>query len=102
MGYAAFGNYALGNLLTGFGFYNPYWLLGIANVAIVVHLAGAYQVYCPSRCISEEDRAMDEPVARASDFQYELPRDHRSCSCWLCCRDCVGSLILQAIFKYSY
>lgn len=44
-GYAAFGDLAPGNLLTGFGFYNPYWLLDIANVAIVVHLVGAFQVY---------------------------------------------------------
>ncbi|CAN6476097.1 unnamed protein product [Victoria cruziana] len=46
MGYAAFGDDAPSNLLTGFGFYNPYWLLDIANVAIVVHLVGAYQVFC--------------------------------------------------------
>lgn len=46
MGYAAFGDDAPGNLLTGFGFYNPYWLLDIANLAIVVHLVGAYQVFC--------------------------------------------------------
>ncbi|XP_057550324.1 amino acid permease 3-like [Amaranthus tricolor] len=46
MGYAAFGDDAPGNLLTGFGFYNPFWLLDIANVAIVIHLVGAYQVYC--------------------------------------------------------
>ncbi|XP_022936040.1 amino acid permease 3-like [Cucurbita moschata] len=46
MGYAAFGDFAPGNLLTGFGFYNPFWLLDIANVAIVVHLVGAYQVFC--------------------------------------------------------
>ncbi|KAJ9166695.1 hypothetical protein P3X46_021405 [Hevea brasiliensis] len=45
-GYAAFGDMSPGNLLTGFGFYNPYWLLDIANVAIVIHLVGAYQVYC--------------------------------------------------------
>ncbi|CAL0330047.1 unnamed protein product [Lupinus luteus] len=45
MGYAAFGNEAPGNLLTGFGFYDPYWLVDIANVAIVVHLVGAYQVF---------------------------------------------------------
>ncbi|XP_051124399.1 amino acid permease 3-like isoform X1 [Andrographis paniculata] len=45
-GYAAFGDLSPGNLLTGFGFYNPYWLLDIANVAIVVHLIGAYQVFC--------------------------------------------------------
>lgn len=44
MGYAAFGDLAPGNLLTGFGFYNPYWLLDIANIAIVIHLVGAYQV----------------------------------------------------------
>lgn len=44
MGYAAFGDKAPGNLLTGFGFYDPYWLLDIANIAIVVHLVGAYQV----------------------------------------------------------
>ncbi|XP_065882015.1 amino acid permease 3-like [Euphorbia lathyris] len=45
-GYAAFGDKSPGNLLTGFGFYNPFWLLDIANVAIVIHLVGAYQVFC--------------------------------------------------------
>ncbi|KAL1290716.1 hypothetical protein HN51_059102 [Arachis hypogaea] len=45
-GYAAFGDSSPGNLLTGFGFYNPFWLLDVANAAIVVHLVGAYQVYC--------------------------------------------------------
>ena len=45
IGYASFGELPPGNLLTGFGFYNPYWLLDIANIAIVVHLVGAYQVY---------------------------------------------------------
>lgn len=43
VGYAAFGNKAPGNLLTGFGFYEPFWLVDIANVCIVVHLVGAYQ-----------------------------------------------------------
>lgn len=46
MGYAAFGDMAPGNLLTGFGFFEPFWLVDIANVAIVIHLVGAYQVYC--------------------------------------------------------
>ncbi|CAK8570314.1 unnamed protein product [Lathyrus sativus] len=45
-GYAAFGDMSPGNLLTGFGFYNPFWLLDIANAAIVIHLVGAFQVYC--------------------------------------------------------
>lgn len=45
IGYAAFGNNAPGNLLTGFGFYNPYWLVDFANACVVVHLVGAYQVF---------------------------------------------------------
>ncbi|XP_052189242.1 amino acid permease 6-like [Diospyros lotus] len=45
-GYAAFGNKAPGNFLTGFGFYEPYWLIDLANVCIAVHLIGAYQVFC--------------------------------------------------------
>ncbi|MCO5575078.1 hypothetical protein L7F22_028875 [Adiantum nelumboides] len=46
IGYAVFGDNAPGNLLTGFGFYEPYWLLDLANVCVVVHLVGAYQVFC--------------------------------------------------------
>ncbi|KAG9455406.1 hypothetical protein H6P81_008310 [Aristolochia fimbriata] len=44
-GYAAFGNDTPGNLLTGFGFFEPFWLIDIANVCIVIHLVGGYQVY---------------------------------------------------------
>jgi amino acid permease len=43
-GYAAFGNAAPGNLLTGFGFYEPYWLVDFANACIVLHILGGYQV----------------------------------------------------------
>ncbi|CAA0809090.1 Amino acid permease 6 [Striga hermonthica] len=45
VGYAAFGNDAPGNFLTGFGFYEPYWLIDFANVCIAIHLIGAYQVF---------------------------------------------------------
>ncbi|CAI9757171.1 unnamed protein product [Fraxinus pennsylvanica] len=44
-GYAAFGSQAPGNLLTGFGFYEPYWLVDFANACIVLHLVGGYQIY---------------------------------------------------------
>ncbi|PSR82353.1 Amino acid permease [Actinidia chinensis var. chinensis] len=44
-GYAAFGSDTPGNLLTGFGFYEPYWLIDFANACIIVHLIGGYQVY---------------------------------------------------------
>ncbi|CAA6667449.1 unnamed protein product [Spirodela intermedia] len=46
LGYAAFGNAAPGNFLTGFGFYEPFWLVDIGNVCIAIHLVGAYQVFC--------------------------------------------------------
>lgn len=46
VGYAAFGNDAPGNFLTGFGFYEPFWLIDFANVCIAIHLIGAYQVFC--------------------------------------------------------
>ncbi|KAL7143029.1 hypothetical protein ABFS83_08G163600 [Erythranthe nasuta] len=44
-GYAAFGNSTPGNLLTGFGFYEPYWLIDFANACVVLHLVGGYQVF---------------------------------------------------------
>ncbi|KAL4579948.1 hypothetical protein LXL04_016119 [Taraxacum kok-saghyz] len=44
-GYAAFGDDTPGNLLTGFGFYEPYWLVDFANACIIIHLIGGYQLY---------------------------------------------------------
>ncbi|CAI0409091.1 unnamed protein product [Linum tenue] len=43
-GYAAFGNRAPGNMLSASGFYEPFWLIDLANVCIVIHLVGAFQV----------------------------------------------------------
>ncbi|KAG4931047.1 hypothetical protein AAZX31_17G182000 [Glycine max] len=43
-GYAAFGSETPGNILLSSGFKEPFWLIDIANVFIVVHLVGAYQV----------------------------------------------------------
>ncbi|CAL9766875.1 unnamed protein product [Musa acuminata subsp. burmannicoides] len=72
MGYAAFGDDAPGNLLTGFGFYNPYWLLDIANLAIVVHLVGAYQVFCqPLFAFVEKWSAKRWPKSELITHEYE-------------------------------
>ncbi|KAJ0810037.1 putative amino acid transporter, transmembrane domain-containing protein [Helianthus annuus] len=38
LGYAAFGNDTPGNLLTGFGIYEPYWHVAFANACIIMHL----------------------------------------------------------------
>jgi amino acid permease len=44
-GYAAFGDDAPGNVLTGFAFHEPSWLVDAANACVVLHLVGAYQVF---------------------------------------------------------
>ncbi|KAA8546438.1 hypothetical protein F0562_002823 [Nyssa sinensis] len=74
MGYAAFGDMAPGNLLTGFGFYNPYWLLDIANAAIVIHLVGAYQVYCqPLFAFIEKIASERFPKSEFINKEIEIP-----------------------------
>uniref|UniRef100_A0A2N9JB96 Amino acid transporter transmembrane domain-containing protein n=1 Tax=Fagus sylvatica TaxID=28930 RepID=A0A2N9JB96_FAGSY len=76
MGYAAFGDLAPGNLLTGFGFFNPYWLLDIANAAIVIHLVGAFQVYCqPLFAFVEKSAAERFPDCEfiTKDFKFPIP-----------------------------
>jgi amino acid permease len=43
-GYAAFGSNTPGSILMGSGFKEPFWLIDLANVFLIVHLVGAYQV----------------------------------------------------------
>ncbi|KAK7350914.1 hypothetical protein VNO77_09963 [Canavalia gladiata] len=72
-GYAAFGDSAPGNLLTGFGFYKPYWLIDIANAAIVIHLVGAYQVYAqPLFAFIEKEAAKRWPKIDR-EFKISIP-----------------------------
>ncbi|KAI4336461.1 hypothetical protein L6164_014985 [Bauhinia variegata] len=74
MGYAAFGEQAPGNLLTGFGFYNPFWLLDIANAAIVIHLVGAYQVFCqPIFAFVEKKAAQRWPNSEIIRREFKIP-----------------------------
>ncbi|XP_038698896.1 amino acid permease 3 [Tripterygium wilfordii] len=74
MGYAAFGDMSPGNLLTGFGFYNPYWLLDIANAAIVIHLVGAYQVYSqPLFAFIEKQAASTYPDSQFINKDIKVP-----------------------------
>ncbi|GKU98472.1 hypothetical protein SLEP1_g11475 [Rubroshorea leprosula] len=74
MGYAAFGDFSPANLLTGFGFYNPFWLLDIANAAIVIHLVGAYQVYCqPLFAFVEKQAAERFPDSKFITKEIKIP-----------------------------
>ncbi|XP_027339669.1 amino acid permease 3-like isoform X1 [Abrus precatorius] len=73
MGYAAFGDSAPGNLLTGFGFDKPFWLIDIANAAIVIHLVGAYQVYAqPLFAFIEKEAAKRWPKIDR-EFTISIP-----------------------------
>lgn len=73
IGYAAFGNSAPGNLLTGFGFYNPYWLVDVANACVVVHLVGAYQVYAqPLFAFIEHWTSKKSPKSQFIHKEYKL------------------------------
>ncbi|XWS44653.1 hypothetical protein CRYUN_Cryun15aG0066500 [Craigia yunnanensis] len=79
MGYASFGDFAPGNLLTGFGFYNPFWLLDIANAAIVIHLVGAYQVFCqPIFAFIEKlaTQRLPENYFITKEFKIPIPGYH--------------------------
>ncbi|XP_074278913.1 amino acid permease 6-like [Silene latifolia] len=76
VGYAAFGNDAPGNFLTGFGFYEPYWLVATANFFIVVHLVGAFQVYVqPLFGFVESQCAMRFPKSKiiTEEHRIQLP-----------------------------
>ncbi|KAI5074628.1 hypothetical protein GOP47_0010589 [Adiantum capillus-veneris] len=73
IGYAAFGDDAPGNLLTGFGFYEPFWLVDLANVCVVVHLVGAFQVFCqPLFAFVEEWAALSFPKSKTIHKEYRI------------------------------
>ncbi|KAK3438962.1 hypothetical protein EUGRSUZ_C03879 [Eucalyptus grandis] len=74
MGYAAFGDMAPKNLLTGFGFYNPYWMVDIANAATVIHLVCAYQFNCqPLFAYVEKTLVEKFPNSQFITREIELP-----------------------------
>lgn len=74
VGYAAFGESAPGNLLAAGGFTNPYWLLNIANLAILIHLVGAYQVYAqPIFAFVEKKASKMYPESKFVTKEIEIP-----------------------------
>ncbi|KAJ0086898.1 hypothetical protein Patl1_08282 [Pistacia atlantica] len=75
-GYAAFGGLLPEKLLTGFGFgfHGPYWLIDIANAAIVINLIGAYQVYCqPLFALVEKQAAERFPNSEFISKEIKIP-----------------------------
>ncbi|ERN20014.1 hypothetical protein AMTR_s00071p00164080 [Amborella trichopoda] len=73
VGYAAFGSKTPGNILTGFGFYEPFWLVDIGNICVVVHLLGAYQVFAQPIFAAIEDRVSSKwPSNFLLQARYEV------------------------------
>ncbi|KAL5982933.1 hypothetical protein ACLOJK_017012 [Asimina triloba] len=95
-GYAAFGDNAPGNIFSVSGFYKPFWLVDVANLFIVIHLLGAYQVFAqPIFAFFEKWVATKWPDAKLihSIYTIRLPfRDGRSLNLIL------SKLILRSIF----
>ncbi|CAL0319736.1 unnamed protein product [Lupinus luteus] len=71
-GYAAFGDKVAGNVLTGDGFFNPYWLIDIGNAALVIHLVGGYQLFVqPFFAFVEKEVSKKWP--KVGDISFKIP-----------------------------
>ncbi|KAK9096235.1 hypothetical protein Sjap_021732 [Stephania japonica] len=74
LGYAAFGDESRANLITDLSFHHPFWLLNIANAAIVVETIGTYQVYCqPLFAFIEKRTAKRWPQSKLITKTIKLP-----------------------------
>ncbi|WCJ44178.1 amino acid permease 2 [Euphorbia peplus] len=79
IGYAAFGNSVAGNILVGF--HQPYWLVDIAHLSLILHLIGAYQVFGqPVFAINEKLLASTFPASSFTTTSYSvrIPWTHKS------------------------
>ncbi|KAL2340170.1 hypothetical protein Fmac_008110 [Flemingia macrophylla] len=52
LGEAAFGDNTQKNILISFGFYQPFWLVVLGNVFIIIYMVGAYQVRQNFLCLT--------------------------------------------------
>ncbi|KAF5179730.1 Amino acid permease, partial [Thalictrum thalictroides] len=111
-GYAAFGNQTPGNLLTGFGFYEPYWLIDFANACVVVHLVGGYQVYTqplfsllekwlselyPNNCFLNKSYTITLPLLPSLNLNATRPADVFLCA--LCLKGQLGNCVFAADYN---
>ncbi|CAN6475660.1 unnamed protein product [Victoria cruziana] len=95
IGYAAFGNSSPGNFLTGFGFYEPYWLIDIGNICIVIHLVGAYQVFGqPVFALLEKWVASKWPRSSISSKIYKINLPGTK----TCLKFTLSRLIIRTVF----
>ncbi|KAM3225420.1 hypothetical protein ACQJBY_058275 [Aegilops geniculata] len=98
-GYAAFGDGTPGNLLTGFG--EPHWLIDLANLCVVLHLLGGYQLYSQPAFALVERRFGAE--AWAVEVELPLLRWRRSVNVFrLCFRTAYVVAVTAMAVWYPY
>ncbi|XP_020964036.1 amino acid permease 3-like [Arachis ipaensis] len=71
IGYGAFGNSTPGNLLTAFD--KPFWLVDIANLALIIQLVGAYQVYSQPLFAFVEERTTKKWEIIGKEYKVQIP-----------------------------
>ncbi|XLR36439.1 hypothetical protein HN51_045780 [Arachis hypogaea] len=71
IGYGAFGNSTPGNLLTAFD--KPFWLVDIANLALIIQLVGAYQVYSQPLFAFVEERTTKKWEIIGKEHKVQIP-----------------------------
>ncbi|KAI3870558.1 hypothetical protein MKX03_022751 [Papaver bracteatum] len=74
LGYAALGDATPDNLLFVFTFEDPYWLLDLANILIVIHLFTAFQTFCqPLFTFIEQWASTRWPQNEFINRKFDLP-----------------------------
>ncbi|KAG9145758.1 hypothetical protein Leryth_011179 [Lithospermum erythrorhizon] len=72
-GYSTFEDNSLGNLIARFSFHNHFWLVVIANVAMVIHLVGEYQASCHQLFAIETTDAKWYTQSKFITNEFQIP-----------------------------
>nr|GFA50319.1 alcohol dehydrogenase-like 7 [Tanacetum cinerariifolium] len=109
LGYIAFGNDAPQYFRTGFGFYDPFWLIDVVNICIVIHLLGAYQLYKfqePLLLTGTLIRTYRKPIILINNaYEYQIhfhpPASFSSIARWSTGLDPSGTSVSKSDFQWT-
>ncbi|CAL5335478.1 unnamed protein product [Camellia sinensis] len=101
-GYAAFGDKTPGNLLSGFGFYEPFWLMDFANACIILHLVYSQPVFAIAERWFGQKYPNSGFVNNFYNFKLPLLPDFQLNPLRLCFRTfyVISTTVITVIFPY--